>query len=118
MDTANLGGELAACRHCGCTIARIEAGWVDARGFCACVKAPPESLGHGRPAGFVLHEPMPGGLRGAPEPALCHRCEEPITGTPVTDDDDPLHRVWCSEECRDAAAEASHEQRCQPGVAT
>lgn len=37
----------------------------------------------------------------------CYRCGEPIPGTPVTDPDDPLHRLFCREECLDAAAEAA-----------
>jgi len=55
-----------------------------------------------------------------PDPELpeCHRCTLPITGTPVAAEDDPLHRPFCSDGCRDGAAEASHEQRYQPGVAT
>jgi hypothetical protein len=57
------------CRHCGHPIEHITAGWTDADGFFACVKAPLESSGHGRPAGFVLHEPMPDGMRGAVIPA-------------------------------------------------
>jgi hypothetical protein len=48
---------------------------------------------------------------------LCHRCEEPAT-TPVKAGDDPLDRTWCSEDCRDADAEA-WEARCYgAGVAT
>lgn len=55
-----------------------------------------------------------------PDPELpeCHRCEKPITGTPVTDPDDPLGRQFCSEECADASAEAAYEQQYRPGVAT
>ena len=49
--------------------------------------------------------------------AACHRCEFPALA-PVVDPDDPLHRVWCSEECRDAAAEASYEGHYPSGVAT
>lgn len=49
---------------------------------------------------------------------VCHRCEKPITGIPVTAGDDPLGRQWCSGECLDAAAEASYEQQYRPGVAT
>jgi hypothetical protein len=48
----------------------------------------------------------------------CHRCHNPITGTPVVDPDDRSGRKWCSTEHRDADAEASFEQRYQPGVAT
>jgi hypothetical protein len=48
----------------------------------------------------------------------CTRCDEPITGTPVKLRDDPLDRIWCSEECRDADSEGAYEQGYQPGVAT
>jgi hypothetical protein len=77
-------GDTAACRHCGCTIERIAAGWVDEAGFFACVKAPLESVGSGKPAGFVQHEPMPEGLRGAPEPA-CSDCGDTLTVASVED---------------------------------
>lgn len=46
------------------------------------------------------------------------RCESPILGEPVTDPDDLTGRVFCSRDCLTAAAEASYEQRYQPGVAT
>lgn len=46
------------------------------------------------------------------------RCELPVLGEPVTDPNDPTAREFCSDECRDSAAEASYEQRYQPGVAT
>ena len=49
-------------------------------------------------------------------PLCC--CDEPITGTPVKLRDDPLDRIWCSEECRDADSEGAYEQGYQPGVAT
>jgi len=49
---------------------------------------------------------------------LCSRCELPILGTPVEDDCDPLHRKWCSGECRDASDEGAYEQRYPSGVAT
>lgn len=50
----------------------------------------------------------------------CHRinCAAPITGTPVTDPDDPLNRQWCSEECLTAEAEAYMEGHYPSGVAT
>jgi hypothetical protein len=58
-----------SCRHCGNCLRRLKNGyWVDGDGMYACVKAPLESAGSGRPAGFVLHEPMPAGLRGAATP--------------------------------------------------
>jgi len=43
----------------------------------------------------------------------CHRCQDPITGPPVTDPDDPLHRKFCCEECRDDAGQAWAEQHYQ-----
>jgi hypothetical protein len=46
------------------------------------------------------------------------RCELPILGEPVTDPDDPTRREFCREACLTDAAEASHVQRYQPGVAT
>ena len=49
-------------------------------------------------------------------PLCC--CDEPVTGTPVTVGNDPLDRIWCSEECRDADSEGAYEQGYQPGVAT
>ena len=48
----------------------------------------------------------------------CRRCDEPITGVPVTVGNDPLDRVYCSEGCRDSDAEGAYEQGYQPGVAT
>lgn len=38
----------------------------------------------------------------------CHRCEEPVTGTPVKDPDDLMGREFCSDGCLTTAAEASH----------
>ena len=49
-------------------------------------------------------------------PLCC--CDEPVTGTPVTDPDDRSGRVYCSEGCRDSDAEGAYEQAYQPGVAT
>jgi hypothetical protein len=56
------------CRGCGKPV-WIGAGeyWEDADGLSVCVKAPLEDAGQGRCPGFVFHEPMPAGLRGAPE---------------------------------------------------
>jgi len=56
----------ASCRHCGAALSRIDAGWIDDRGFLACVKAPQQIPGAPL-ATPVLHEPMPPGLRGAPD---------------------------------------------------
>lgn len=71
-------GQTAACRHCGCSIEFTPAGWADAPGGLVCVKEPPGPAGHGKPGGFVLHEPMPGGLRGEPAPN-CADCSAPLT---------------------------------------
>ncbi len=43
----------------------------------------------------------------------CYYCDEPITGTPVTDAGDPLRRTWCSDECHDDSAQAWMEQHYQ-----
>jgi len=48
----------------------------------------------------------------------CTRCGEPVTGTPVADPEDPAGRVYCTEECRIADAEAAYEQYYPSGVAT
>jgi hypothetical protein len=48
---------------------------------------------------------------------LCHYCESPILGEPVTDEG-PAHREWCSDECHDESAEADWEMRHPSGVAT
>jgi hypothetical protein len=39
---------------------------------------------------------------------VCYRdgCDKPITGTPVTEQDDPAERTWCSDDCHTASAEA------------
>ena len=56
------GTETAAeCRHCGKSLERIVAGWVDEAGFFACVKGGLPGSGRGP----VLHDPMPAGLRGS-----------------------------------------------------
>jgi hypothetical protein len=41
---------------------------------------------------------------------VCDRagCEEPITGPPVTDPDDPTRREFCGEACLTDASERSH----------
>ena len=44
----------------------------------------------------------------------CAYCQQPIQGTPVTDLGDPMCRVWCSVECRDASGEAWMEQHYRP----
>jgi hypothetical protein len=41
--------------------------WEDAAGLTVCVKATRESVGHGEFPDFVFHQPMPDGLRGAPD---------------------------------------------------
>jgi hypothetical protein len=60
----------ATCRGCGAAIRRSAAGtelWEDPDGITVCVKAGLGSIGSGRPADYVYHQPMPAGLRGAPE---------------------------------------------------
>jgi hypothetical protein len=49
-------------------------------------------------------------------PLCC--CDEPVTGTPVTDPDDRSGRVYCSEGCRTSDAEGAYEQHHPSGVAT
>jgi hypothetical protein len=41
---------------------------------------------------------------------LCDRggCWKPVLGEPVTAEDDPMRREFCSGECLDSGAEASH----------
>jgi len=51
----------ATCRHCGRHIFRTTTCWIDADGFTACVKGK-----LGVPHSFVVHQPMPAGLQGAP----------------------------------------------------
>jgi hypothetical protein len=38
----------------------------------------------------------------------CHRCDNPITGTPVVDPDDAMDREFCSDGCLTTASESSH----------
>ena len=49
---------------------------------------------------------------------VCSFCDMPILGTPVEDDHDPLHRKWCTGECRDASAEGWAGQHYGAAVAT
>jgi len=63
------------CRHCGTVLIQTLLGdWTNARGFQACIKSPPEPPpGPGKNpdprvyGNLVLHQPMPAGLRGAPQ---------------------------------------------------
>ena len=48
----------------------------------------------------------------------CDRCQDPITGTPVTDPDDLMGRKYCRDECRDDAGHAWAEQHYGYGAAT
>ena len=45
------------------------------------------------------------GSRATVDAPLCYRCDDPITGTPVTDPDDPAHREFCSDDCLTTASE-------------
>lgn len=56
----------ASCRGCGTGLWRRGEYWTDANGIEVCVKAAPESTGHGERPDYVFHEPMPEGLIGAP----------------------------------------------------
>jgi hypothetical protein len=57
----------ANCRGCGTGIALLAGYWADVSGMTVCVKAPLEDTGNGELPDYVFHEPMPAGLRGAPE---------------------------------------------------
>jgi hypothetical protein len=46
--------------------------------------------------------------------ADCYYCGEEIPGIPVTAEDDPLRRQWCSEDHRDASSEREYEQHYRP----
>lgn len=68
-DPGILGDDIptANCRGCGTGI-RLRAGyWEDASGITVCVKARLEDIDFGRRPDYVLHEPMPEGLVGAPQ---------------------------------------------------
>lgn len=61
----------ASCRHCGALLTKLRLGhWMDPNGIMVCVKAPLSSIGQGRVPNWLLHEPMPAGLRGAPSSRL------------------------------------------------
>jgi hypothetical protein len=63
----SLGKATAMCRHCERWIVRLDSGiWIDADGFGVCVKACLGSIMSSTGADFVVHAPMPDGLRGAP----------------------------------------------------
>ena len=49
---------------------------------------------------------------------VCTFCDMPVPGTPVTSPGDQAGRLYCTEECRDADAEAAQEQHYPSGVAT
>ena len=36
---------------------------------------------------------------------VCDHCQNPVTGTPVTAEYDPMGRRWCSEDCLTSDAE-------------
>lgn len=61
-------GPTANCRGCGKGIRPGPTGfWQDVDGIVVCVKARPEDIDWGSPPGYVFHQPMPEGMRGAPE---------------------------------------------------
>lgn len=57
------------CRGCGKEITPAGFGgyWTDKAFLVVCVKARLEDIGHGQRPDYVLHAPMPPGLRGGPE---------------------------------------------------
>jgi hypothetical protein len=57
----------ANCRGCGTGILLRAGYWQDVYGIAVCVKARLEDTGQGERPDYVFHEPMPEGLRGAPE---------------------------------------------------
>lgn len=62
----------AYCRGCSKPIRQLSAEsglWEDASGLTTCVKARLEDIGSSQRPGFVLHQPMPDGLVGAPLPS-------------------------------------------------
>lgn len=65
-DPLGQTGPQAACRGCGRGLWPRGQNWADRDGIEVCVKAPLEAAGHGERPAYVLHEPMPAGLRGAP----------------------------------------------------
>lgn len=60
--------EVATCRHCGHSISRRPGRdwWEDASGWTRCMKAGVGDAGNIGQARIPGHEPMPGGLAGAP----------------------------------------------------
>lgn len=61
----------ATCRGCEAGLWRRGDRWADENGIEVCVKKPLAMLGAGN---YIFHEPMPAGLRGAPDAA------DPYTG--------------------------------------
>jgi hypothetical protein len=59
-------GPQAKCRGCQKGLWARGENWADGDGIEVCVKVPLEAIGHGERPGYVLHEPMPEGLRGSP----------------------------------------------------
>lgn len=69
-DPGILGDDIptASCRGCGKGIRRGPTQlWEDADGIVVCVKARLEDIGFGGRPDYVYHQPMPEGMRGAPE---------------------------------------------------
>jgi hypothetical protein len=65
-DPLGILGPEAACMHCGRGIWLRPWGWADADGLVVCVKAPAEQIVSGQVPNYVVHQPMPAGLRGSP----------------------------------------------------
>jgi hypothetical protein len=55
----------ASCRGCGKGISLRPYGWEDADGSLVCVKAVLGEIGSAQRPDYVMHQPMPAGLRGA-----------------------------------------------------
>jgi hypothetical protein len=58
------------CRGCGTSLYPLDTDqprWEDANGITVCVKAGTASIGRGLRPDYVFHQPMPAGLRGAPD---------------------------------------------------
>lgn len=64
--TGELGKSDATCRGCDEPLWQRGDSWADSAGVEVCIKAKLEDIGHGELPDFVLHQPMPSGLRGAP----------------------------------------------------
>jgi hypothetical protein len=59
-------GPQAKCQGCEKGLWPRGENWSDADGFEVCIKVPLKDTGTGQRPDYVLHQPMPAGLRGAP----------------------------------------------------